>query len=92
MKLKQNLNHHLAVNLFLTATVSVFKENQERIRSEGFDKNLGGTIPQMLVIFLKVKGKGDYESYFEILDEMLGEMVQSSPTFLSVLSACSHNG
>ncbi|KAK7309755.1 hypothetical protein RJT34_06738 [Clitoria ternatea] len=36
---------------------------------------------------------GDYESAFEIFDEMLEEMVQpNSATFVSVLSACSHMG
>ncbi|OIW20959.1 hypothetical protein TanjilG_26671 [Lupinus angustifolius] len=36
---------------------------------------------------------GDYESAFEIFDEMLEEMVQpNSATFVSVLSACSHTG
>ena len=34
---------------------------------------------------------GDYESAFEIFDEMLAEMVQpNSATFVCVLSACSH--
>ncbi|PNY10077.1 pentatricopeptide repeat-containing protein [Trifolium pratense] len=36
---------------------------------------------------------GDYESAFEIYDEMLAEMVQpNGVTFVSVLSACSHSG
>nr|XP_012568270.1 pentatricopeptide repeat-containing protein At2g02750 isoform X1 [Cicer arietinum]XP_027187659.1 pentatricopeptide repeat-containing protein At2g02750 isoform X2 [Cicer arietinum] len=36
---------------------------------------------------------GDYESAFEIFDEMLAEMVKpNSVTFVSVLSACSHSG
>ncbi|TKY69714.1 Pentatricopeptide repeat-containing protein [Spatholobus suberectus] len=36
---------------------------------------------------------GDYESAFEIFDEMLEEMVRpNSATFISVLSACSHTG
>ncbi|KAG5061929.1 hypothetical protein JHK85_003112 [Glycine max] len=36
---------------------------------------------------------GDYESAFEIFDEMLEEMVRpNSATFVSVLSACSHTG
>ncbi|KAK7307132.1 hypothetical protein VNO77_39932 [Canavalia gladiata] len=36
---------------------------------------------------------GDYESAFEIFNEMLEEMVQpNSATFVSLLSACSHTG
>ncbi|XP_057448287.1 pentatricopeptide repeat-containing protein At2g02750-like [Lotus japonicus] len=36
---------------------------------------------------------GDYESAFEIFDQMLAEGVQpNSVTFVSVLSACSHSG
>jgi pentatricopeptide repeat protein len=36
---------------------------------------------------------GDYESAFDIFDEMLAEMVQpNGVTFVSVLSACSHSG